>query len=315
MGGPTVHVVRDSGANSTEPQDKLRYTEDEKNHHAFEYRHVKSITSFVTFAHILPQPVLGAVLAALIALAAYRARALTISGAVSAWIIGAIIFGVGGWGWGAALITFFVTSSGLSRWRGRRKARMGFAKGGRRDAGQVWANGGAAAACALLARLVPFGLAHLLFLAALAAANADTWATEIGAALGGTPRDLRTGRRVPPGTSGAVSAAGTAAALAGALLLGLFAAPQGAGSVVVVTAAGLAGALVDSLLGATVQAQWRDPADSERWTERGAGAPARGLAWVGNDLVNLACTLSAVGAAAALSRLLGHPLETPPPFR
>ena len=121
---------------------------------------------------------------------------------------------------------------------------------------------------------------------------------------------------MPPGTSGAVSAAGTAAALAGALLLGLFAAPMGAGAVGVVTLSGLAGALGDSLLGATVQAQWRDPADPARWTERGGrGMPDRGLAWVGNDLVNLACTLLAVGTAAALSRLLGHPLETPPGFR
>ena len=101
------------------------------------------------------QFLLGAILAALIALAAYRARALTVSGAVSAWAIGAVIFGVGGWGWGAALVAFFATSSGLSRWRRRVKARMGFDKGGRRDAGQVWANGGAAAACALLALLRP----------------------------------------------------------------------------------------------------------------------------------------------------------------
>ena len=261
------------------------------------------------------QFLLGTVLAAFIALAAYRARALTASGAVSAWVVGTMIFGVGGWAWGAALLVFFATSSGLSRWRRRVKARMGFAKGGRRDAGQVWANGGVAAACALLARVVPFGLAHLLFLAALAAANADTWATEVGAALGGTPRDLATGRRVPPGTSGAVSAAGTAAALAGALLLALFAAPEGIGSVGVVTFAGAVGALGDSLLGATVQAQWRDPADPTWWTETGTGPPARGLAWVGNDLVNLVCTLLAVITAAALSGLLGHPLETPRPVR
>ena len=238
---------------------------------------------------VAPMLFLLGTLAALIALAAYRARALTISGAASAWAMGTIIFGVGGWAWGAALVTFFITSSGLSRWRRRDKARLGFEKGGRRDAGQVWANGGAAAACALLALRLPFAQAHLLFLAALAAANADTWATEIGAAWGGTPRDVRTGRRVPAGTSGAVSAAGTAAALAGALLLGLFAAPQGAGAVGVVTAAGLAGALGDSLLGATVQAQWRDPADPgtlDGAPRRGV-PPERGLAWVGNDLVNL----------------------------
>ena len=260
---------------------------------------------------------LGALLAALIAVVAYRARALTRGGAASAWAVGTLIFGVGGWAWGAALVTFFVTSSALSRWRRQAKVRLGFAKGGRRDAGQVWANGGAAAGCALLGLWVPLPLAHLLFLAALAAANADTWATEIGAALGGTPRDLRTGQRVPPGTSGAVSVAGTAAAGAGALLLGLFAAPEGVRAVVLVTAAGLTGALGDSLLGATVQAQWRDPADPARWTERPQGQepPTRGRAWAGNDLVNLFCTLIAVVLAAALTLLLGHPLESRPSLR
>ncbi|MBV9850007.1 MAG: DUF92 domain-containing protein [Armatimonadetes bacterium] len=264
----------------------------------------------------------GAILAALIALAACRARALTVGGALSAWAVGTVVFGVGGWTWGAALVTFFVTSSALSRWRRRTKEKMGFEKGGRRDAGQVWANGGAAALCALLALHGPPAGAHLLFLAALAAANADTWATEIGAACGGTPRDLKTGRRVPPGTSGAVSGAGTAAACAGALLLGCFAAPQGAGAMAVVTLAGLVGALFDSLLGATLQAQWRDPADPDHWTEKpphyrgpaGRIPPARGWAWVGNDLVNAACTVLAVGVAA-LWALLGHSLESPPGFR
>ncbi len=248
---------------------------------------------------------LGIALAAAIAYTACRARALTLSGAVSAWGVGAIIFAAGGWAWGAALVTFFVTSSGLSRWRRRAKESLGFAKGGRRDAGQVWANGGAAAACALLALASPALLprAHLLFLAALAAANADTWATEIGAALGGRPRDLRTLRPVAPGTSGAVSAAGTAAALAGALVIGLFA---GHGWLPV-TLAGLGGALGDSLLGATVQAQWRDPDDPARLTERPPNdrtPPARGLPGVGNDLVNLSCTLLAVALCACLLLLL-----------
>lgn len=272
----------------------------------------------------LMQILLGTILAAAIALAAYRARALTVSGAASAGLVGTVVFGVGGWTWGAALVAFFVTSSALSRWRRPAKARLGFAKGGRRDAGQVWANGGAATLCVLLPLVsaLPSARAHLLFLAALAAANADTWATEIGAALGGTPRDLRTGRRVPPGTSGAVSAAGTGAALAGALLIGLFAWPEGGVATTVVALAGLVGTLGDSVLGATVQAQWRDPADPARWTESAPhpdhgtlALPVRGVPWIGNDLVNWCCTLLAVGAAAAFLALLRAPLEIPPILR
>jgi len=206
------------------------------------------------------------------------------------------VFGVGGWLAAGALLTFFGTSSALSRWRKTRKEALGYEKSGRRDAGQVLANGGIASLCLLLT-LAGIPNALLLFLAALAAANADTWATEIGSALGGQPVDIRTGRKAEPGTSGAVSLPGTAAALLG----GFAGSPR---AFFVVTLAGFGGALCDSLLGAAVQAQWRDPANPERWTEQAqAGPPARGWRWVGNDGVNLLCTLTAVIVAAGLDRL------------
>ncbi len=241
---------------------------------------------------------LGAVLAAVVAAAAFRAHALTRSGAWAAWGVGSVVFGVGGWAAAGALLTFFCSSTALSRWRKKRKDALGYEKGGRRDAGQVLANGGVAAACLLLTL---GGVRHgpLLFLAALAAANADTWATEIGSALGRQPWGIRTGRKVSPGESGAVSLPGTAAALGGAVLLGMFAGGWAAG--VIVTVSGLSGALLDSLLGAAVQAQWRDPHDPARWTERPQPyPPERGWRWMGNDWVNVCCTLAAAGLAASV---------------
>jgi len=218
--------------------------------------------------------------------------------AFAAWGIGAIVFGIGGWTAAGAMLTFFATSTALSRWRKRRKEALGYEKGGRRDAGQVLANGGVAAACLLLTL---WGVKHgtLLFLAALAAANADTWATEIGSALGGQPFDVRTGRKVAAGASGAVSLTGTAAALGGAALLGLFAGGWEAG--MVVTISGFGGALFDSLLGAAAQAQWRDLQNPDRWTERPQPySPERGWRWMGNDWVNVFCTLAAAVLAALL---------------
>ncbi len=253
-----------------------------------------------------PLPLLfGFALSGIVALLAYRAGALTRSGAVAACAVGLAVFGVGGWLWAAALLTFFGTSTALSRWRKARKDALGYEKGGRRDAGQVLANGGVAAICALLPLLVPsLTIAHvsLWFLAALAAANADTWATEIGSALGGRPWDLRRGQPALPGTSGAVSVGGTLAALAGAGLIGLLFAPD-AGTRLLVTAAGWGGALGDSLLGAFVQAQWPDPHSPGRWTERPqAEPPGRGLRPVNNDLVNLLATLLAVCLTAAFQK-------------
>lgn len=244
-----------------------------------------------------------------IALIAWRARALSGSGAFAAATVGFVHFGFGSWLGAAALLAFFVSSSLLSRLRAKQKAALGFAKGAARDAGQVVANGGVAAAFFLLAALLSEARFPLLIaaLGALAAANADTWATEIGAAFGGRPVRITDGRPAETGESGAVSLPGTVAALLGALLIAVVGALLGAGvgSLFAVTAGGVFGCLVDSLLGATLQAEWRSH-ESGRWVETPAAPgepPARGLAWLGNDLVNLAATLAGAVMAGLIAWL------------
>ncbi|MDF1506542.1 DUF92 domain-containing protein, partial [Roseisolibacter sp. H3M3-2] len=163
----------------------------------------------------------GLLLAAGIALPGRRAGALAADGAVAAVVVGTAAMAAG-WGWGALLILFFATGSALSRWRRReREARTGdvVAKGGPRDAAQVLANGGLFAALALAAGWSPAWSGAAA--AALAAAAADTWATEVGTLVGGTPRTVPGWRPVAPGTSGAVTAAGTLAMLAGAGVVAL----------------------------------------------------------------------------------------------
>ena len=247
---------------------------------------------------------LSVTLAMLVSSLAYRARALTRGGAAAAWVVGTLIFGLGGWRWAFALLTFFCTSTLLSRWRRRQKAGLGFEKTGRRDARQVLANGGVAALSTIFPwlHLTTTPHAFVFFLGALAAANADTWATEIGAGFSGQPYDIWTRKAVPTGTSGAVSGGGLLAALAGAALLGLFSSTVATG--LCVTASGLLGSLGDSWLGATVQAQWRDPRRPGHWTERPQpGPPGRGRRWMDNDRVNLLCTLLGALLAGMLINL------------
>jgi uncharacterized protein (TIGR00297 family) len=281
----------------------------------------------------------GFSLAVLVALAAWRARALSWSGALAAALLGTIIFGLGGIGWAALLLGFFISSSLLSRLFGRQKARYEekFSKGSQRDAGQVAANGGVAGAFVLLHALFPGALWPWLgFAGALAAANADTWATELGVLSHSTPRLVTSGRPVERGTSGGVSGLGLAAAAAGAAVIGLLAvvfwqgraldipgAPgwlaqiTGAGlpalpmphallALAGITAAGLAGSLLDSFLGATVQAIYLCPR-CEKETERHplhlcgtATQPIRGWLWMNNDLVNVLCTLAGALLAARI---------------
>ena len=254
----------------------------------------------------------GAVLAAAIALVAYRARSLSRSGALAAVALGTAAVAAG-WSWGALLMIYFATSAALSRWRsdskGARTAPI-IAKGGARDAIQVLANGGAFAAFALLScagdRTASL-LAAVAALGALAASTADTWGTEVGTAAGGEPRSMLTLRRVPPGTSGGVSLAGSAAMLMGAFFIAVIARALGLNPAVgAVTIAGVAGATVDTVLGASLQ-QRRWCATCERETERSVHdcgaitAHSGGLRWLGNDAVNFAATLAGAFVAAVLT--------------
>jgi len=250
------------------------------------------------------QLIIGFFLAIVVAFLAYRARSLNRSGAYAAFVVGTVIFGLGGLGWAILLLIFFITSSGLSRAfkKRKREANEKYAKGGQRDAGQVLGNGGIATLFAALYYFFPDApWTWLGFAAALAAVNADTWATELGVLNPTSPRlitDLR--KVVDKGTSGGVSLVGTLASLAGAGLIGLGAAllsPFGVNwsFFIIVTIAGLLGALFDSLLGATVQAIYYCPAcqkETERYPTHGCGIGTnqiRGWKWLDNDLVNFAC--------------------------
>ena len=238
----------------------------------------------------------GLVLAALIASVAYRTRSLSSSGAVAATAVGALAAGAG-WSWAELLIIYFVSTSALSR-VGRRTKELRtapiVAKSGARDAAQVLANGAMFAAAALVMLVRPDVRWVTLGSGSLAASAADTWATEIGMLYGGEPRSfLPPWRRVSVGTSGGVSAIGTIAAVGGAGFMALVMLGLGWTSLVAwrVAIGGIAGALVDSLLGATLQARrWCDTCQEE--TERpvhGCGAMTRrvaGLAWLDNDMVN-----------------------------
>lgn len=250
---------------------------------------------------------MGVALAAAIALAAWRSGSLSRGGALAATVVGALCVSAG-WRWGTLLIAFFVTSSALSRIGERTKASRTAAiveKGGARDATQVLANGGLYALAALGSLLAPWGGWDALGVGALAAAAADTWGTEVGTLATGAPRVITTWRRVPAGTSGAVSGAGLAASAAGAVLVAGSARLLGwsAGVALAGAAGGAAGALADSLAGALVQARRRCPrcATSTERRIHPCGTPterAGGLAWLDNDRVNLVC--GAVGAAVAL---------------
>jgi uncharacterized protein (TIGR00297 family) len=254
--------------------------------------------------------VLCALLASGVAALAYWRRTLTGSGALAATVVGGVVLARGGVPAGGALLGFFASSSALSQVRERhtRHAPVAQPKGARRDAWQVLANGGIAAAClGLGGRRASSG-----FLGALAAAGADTWATELGMLAGHRPRLITTLQSVEPGISGGITAEGLAASIGGAGVVGLAWSLLGGDvrGARVALIAGTLGALVDSLLGATLQAVYRCEACgalAEAPTHPACQRPAslvRGRPWVTNDTVNAAATLAGAALATATEKVL-----------
>lgn len=245
-------------------------------------------------------PVLAFGAGALLSLAGWRIGWLTPGGAVAGWVIGGTVFWQAGVSGAVLLGTFFVSASllgGLVRGGERRRAAA-------RDARQVLANGSWAALGTLILPVSP-SLGWAMFAGALNAAQADTWATELGMARSTAARMITDGRPVPAGTSGAITLAGTLGGICGAILLSGIALSLGlpltsAGGALV---GGLAGMLADSFLGAMAQGRFYCEACeviSERRRHR-CGNDGRwegGLRWLDNDGVNFLAT--AVGAATAV---------------
>lgn len=255
---------------------------------------------------------IGFFIALFIALAARRARSLNRSGMWGALILGTVVMGLGGFGWAVVLMGFFLSSSLLSRMFRKQKAGVEekYQKSGNRDAGQVLANGGIAGLFVLLHLFFPGRLWPWLgFAAAFAAANADTWATELGVLSKKPPRLITTLVPVEPGTSGGITIAGTLASLSGSAFIGLLAVLFWQGEPIdswftallwltLIAIAGLFGSLVDSVLGATAQAIYFCPVcktETEKFPLHACGTSThllRGQRWLTNDWVNTFCTLS-----------------------
>lgn len=269
----------------------------------------------------------AALLAGSVAGSAAVFRLLSFSGALAAFAVGFFTFAFGGPVFTAALLAFFLSSSLLSRIGGARKKRAasGYEKGSTRDALQVLANGLIPSVIAIRFHLHQHErLSLMLSLAAFAAVNADTWATEIGGLSAGRPWLVTTLRRVDAGTSGAVSVLGSLAAALGALFIPMVAwlawplltpdlswwridAPE----IIAIAWAGFLAHYADSLLGATVQAHYRCArcgTVSEKSSHCGAAARlARGWRWMTNDTVNLLTSACGLFFAWLLLHFFAYP--------
>jgi len=245
----------------------------------------------------VPQVIAGLILAAAAAAVARLGGLLTIGGALTAVVIGTAVFAGGGWGLALTLFAAFWLTGVVTVYRRGEKIQPEHRRG--RSASQVLANGliPAGLAVAYVAFDLPWAITGAM--GAIAASAADTLATEIGLLSPSLPRLITTGQRVARERSGGITAVGTISGVGGAIFVGLFGLEQGWAPVAV---GGIAGMVIDSLLGATAQARYRCPSCGEEGESRecacgGARMPAGGIAWMTNDAVNL--LMAAAGAAVA----------------
>ncbi|MGN1189856.1 MAG: DUF92 domain-containing protein [Candidatus Ornithospirochaeta sp.] len=245
----------------------------------------------------------------LIALFAYKKKWLTLSGAASAIVLGLIVLWMGGVSAFIIFLFFFVSSSLVSKVS--KFVNRSEKKGNQRDIVQVLANGLPAVLAIMLIRVPSLYLASLAaFSAANAEAAADTWSGSFGVMSKKDPVSIITFTKVPKGISGGVTALGflggfSASLLVAVLSIGVFG--HSIGIACIIAGSGFLGSVIDSVLGAVVQVQYRakDGSLTEKDEENGEkNERVRGIPGFDNDAVNFTSGILAASLAMLLTSLV-----------
>jgi len=201
--------------------------------------------------------VLALIVASAFGYFAYRFRTADLSGLFSIALVGIILLVFAEASWMLIMLTFFIIGSLATKYKYAYKKRLGIeqGQGGARGYRNVFANGLAASAAAVLYGVFVRPEFIVIYVGCVATAAADTLASEIGV-TGGTPYLITTFKKVPVGTNGGVTLTGEAVAVVGgfavsfvALLLNVITPEMAA----ICTITGFIGTNIDSLVGATLE--------------------------------------------------------------
>ncbi|MEO8816093.1 MAG: DUF92 domain-containing protein [Mycobacterium sp.] len=229
---------------------------------------------------------------------------LDLPGAIGGGLIAATAISLGGWFWIVAPAVFIALTSVLTGYRRPVQTE------GLRGLTQVLVNG----ALPVMVPAIGYALTgdqvwFVVSIGGVAASIADSWASEIGRFSRRSPVSLRTLRRVPKGTSGAVSPLGFTATWLGGTAVGAVGALFGGPMLIVIgMIAGMAGSLLDSLIGATVQGRFLCPschAGGEDRQHCGVfGELVSGWRWMDNNAVNSCANMTGMVTGLAIFGLM-----------
>lgn len=227
----------------------------------------------------------------------WRKKVLSSNGVFGAFIMGILVFGSGGIQWILPLIIFFISSSILSKFNNATHSEFQQISG--RNFYQVLANGGLATLIALIHFFAPETNYYYLFLGSIAAAIADTWATEIGAFSPVKPRHILNFNSVEKGCSGGITPLGSFGAMIGSMLIasiGFFLFSLPGKYFWIISVSGFLGNVIDSILGGSIQSLFNCSVcglNTEKRTH--CNRPTvhiKGIHWIDNDMVNFMNTIA-----------------------
>lgn len=262
--------------------------------------------------------ILGFGLSVLIGGYAYKRQSLSLSGLITAVIVGSLVMGLGHWIFYVFLMGFFISSILIRKvmvivFPGAHRNLIHHKKHEARTWVQVIANAGILTVISVFYALSPS--VELIVLAGLsmAASTADTWASEIGVLSTTKPKLILSKQPIRSGLSGGVTPLGLWASLAGSawitLMVVTYVLLSGQMTLLLALACGFCliggylGSIVDSVLGELVQAKYITlKQEVVEVVSTSSDKLIQGVRWMDNNLVNFLSNVIVVSAYTLITR-------------